>query len=572
MKTYSNKPIRRMDTRRLGVVVMIFLTVAAFTCLVLLPPQRQIVIAAAQQPGKSGHSAFELFAQVPVTDTATLTATSTETSTPIATETATATVTETATPTVTGTPPTETPTLTPTVTGTPPTPTATGTILPNITSNLTVTPGSVNRGGTLNFAIQVRNNGLAPASNVITTDVFTQNLLLMAANANTTQGTVTVDSNARKVTVLIGTLMPNQTVTVTIRAIVSSSAPESFESHVSILNYTFTGSPFTLFSNTVYYRIAVASTLPGTGGMELGNSAIQFVNGITYSQPPSEEGPPPQKPFLPALLAGLGLVLAGGLALLAGSRGRASASLWAGWFTRVGLILLAAGTLFSLAGFLPGDAPAHEAEVSEALFDSTTPTGEIINFSLTPEAGIIPWPDELETLPNYPIPTPSVPLQAGEDGELPDASPPTRLIIPVIGVDNIVKYVPYDGISWMIAGLKEEIAWMGGTSWPGLGSNTAMAGHVTLRDGSDGPFRNLADMASGDEVIVTTEKKMYIYKVRETLSVTDDQLSVVQPTDFTQLTLITCIDWNDTLKMYMKRLVVFADLMEAKPINSQASR
>jgi len=36
-------------------------------------------------------------------------------------------------------------------------------------------------------------------------------------------------------------------------------------------------------------------------------------------------------------------------------------------------------------------------------------------------------------------------------------------------MDTVVKYVPYDGLTWLIAGLQQEIAWMGDTSWPGLG-------------------------------------------------------------------------------------------------------
>ena len=132
------------------------------------------------------------------------------------------------------------------------------------------------------------------------------------------------------------------------------------------------------------------------------------------------------------------------------------------------------------------------------------------------------------------------------------------------------KYVPFDGQTWMIAGLKEEIAWMGDTSWPGLGGNTGLAGHVTLRDGSDGPFRNLVELVAGDEVVVYTEEKVYTYRVRETSLREDGDMSVIAVSDGSQITLITCAEWNKDLKMYLKRLIVFADLVGSRPINQNS--
>ncbi len=109
---------------------------------------------------------------------------------------------------------------------------------------------------------------------------------------------------------------------------------------------------------------------------------------------------------------------------------------------------------------------------------------------------------------------------------------------------------------------------MGDTSWPGLGGNTGLAGHVTLRDGSDGPFRNLTEVQAGDEVIVYTEEKVYTYLVSLVSLVAEDALDVIQPQTTSQVTLVTCADWNDDLKMYMKRLVVIADLQDSRPIHA----
>jgi LPXTG-site transpeptidase (sortase) family protein len=178
---------------------------------------------------------------------------------------------------------------------------------------------------------------------------------------------------------------------------------------------------------------------------------------------------------------------------------------------------------------------------------------------------ILPTPEVIETLPDYPVPTPEFTPTPGENGEEPDASAIERILIPALGVDTIVKYVPYDGFSWKIAGLHQEVAWMGETSWPGLGGNTALAGHITLRDGGNGPFRYLEDIIPGDQVTLFTEKNIYTYQVREQRVVAQTDLSVVRPTDGTQLTLITCAGWDQTLRYYQDRLVVVADLVKVEP-------
>ena len=126
-------------------------------------------------------------------------------------------------------------------------------------------------------------------------------------------------------------------------------------------------------------------------------------------------------------------------------------------------------------------------------------------------------------------------------------------------------YVPFKGITWLIAGLKDEIAWMGNTSWPGLGSNTGLAGHVTLKDGGDGPFKHLFDLASGEEVILHTEENIYTYQVREGVVVGAGDLTVTEPSDVSQLSLITCTGWDSRKREYQERLVVIAELVKVEP-------
>jgi LPXTG-site transpeptidase (sortase) family protein len=152
----------------------------------------------------------------------------------------------------------------------------------------------------------------------------------------------------------------------------------------------------------------------------------------------------------------------------------------------------------------------------------------------------------------------------GPDGGPPDASAVTRIVIPAISLDTVVKYVPFNGDTWLISGLKQEVAWMGDTSWPGLGGNTGLAGHVDLVDGSAGPFGDLKQLQTGDQVIIHTQQKVYTYRVSEQKVVPDTDLSVVAATTKPQITLITCTDWSTELRTYLQRLIVFAELVQVQ--------
>jgi sortase A len=133
-------------------------------------------------------------------------------------------------------------------------------------------------------------------------------------------------------------------------------------------------------------------------------------------------------------------------------------------------------------------------------------------------------------------------------------------------LDTEVKYVPYDGVTWMITGLRQEVAWMGNTSWPGLGGNTGLAGHVTVLGLGDGPFRHLDQLPNGELVFLYTENNIYTYQVRENKVTDEGDMSVTLPTNNPQISLITCVNWDQENRTYLNRLVVIADLVRTEPI------
>jgi LPXTG-site transpeptidase (sortase) family protein len=455
----------------------------------------------------------------------------------------------TSTPTVTGTPPTLTPTPTRTVTGTPPTPTVTGTVKPSPAISISITPSQAKLNGTFTLTIQAANNGTAPAVN---TNIYTTSFATyFGVTPSTTRGTASFSTSDRRVTVVVGTLNPGDSVKVTITLRVNSTATTNVTLSTYATVYGSYGSvTYTINSSSVTYVVQATSTLPGTGGL------------------PDE--PPPAGLYWPLILGAALLVVMGLAALGYSTWAKSHNPEWATWSLSTGLILCGVAVAFGLAAWGLNAYTAAQYRSLASIPGEASPTASPAGRFIPQDVGDTWLPGdatpEPETLPDYPIPTPTIQITPGPQDSQPDISPANRIVIPNLNLDTVVKYVPYDGLTWLIGGLKQEVAWMGNTSWPGLGSNTALAGHVTLRSGGDGPFRNLADLMVGDEVMIYTDQNIYTYRVREKQAVDSEDLSVVKPSNDPQITLITCTDWDLKQKIYLKRLIVYADQVEVKPL------
>ena len=330
-----------------------------------------------------------------------------------------------------------------------------------------------------------------------------------------------MNNSTRKVTVTFGTLNRNEEVTITIVARVNSSATvNSTVTNTAKLTYKFGGSTFTRNSNTVSFQILAVTTLPGTGGIEIRNAE-----------------PRQLKPSLVVFVsAGLLMILAM-TAFGYVYRTRGQQTEWTSWSIKMGSMLALAAMLFGISGWILLRYSGEKDANPLAQKSSVRSPLEKVHFLAESSPETLIWPgmnpqipgSELDKLPDFPIPTPTMLAPTEEAGA--DLSPVNRIIIPALALDTVVKYVPYDGLTWLIAGLHQEIAWMGDTSWPGLGGNTALAGHVTLRDGGNGPFRYLADLRYGDAIFVYTEDNIYEYMVNEQLNVEATDLAVIDPSD-----------------------------------------
>ena len=133
--------------------------------------------------------------------------------------------------------------------------------------------------------------------------------------------------------------------------------------------------------------------------------------------------------------------------------------------------------------------------------------------------------------------------------------PPTgnavaNIRIPKIGVDKIVVQGVGEGDLRKGPGHYPE------TPLPGEQGNAAIAGHRTTYGA---PFNRLDELSPGDEVLVTTVKGSFTYKVASSHVVKPDQVEVLDPTPTPTLTLTTC----NPKYSASQRLVVSADLVLA---------
>ena len=136
----------------------------------------------------------------------------------------------------------------------------------------------------------------------------------------------------------------------------------------------------------------------------------------------------------------------------------------------------------------------------------------------------------------------------------PSASgPPTRLVIPAIGVDTGMT-PPLDvvGGAWQVPSY--GAGYLAGSAWPGRAGNEAIAGH----DDADGAvFRRLGGLQAGDEVRVYAGARVYRYRVTALRVVPPTAADVLRPTRGATLTLITCAPYLvDTSRLIVRAALV----------------
>jgi sortase A len=103
--------------------------------------------------------------------------------------------------------------------------------------------------------------------------------------------------------------------------------------------------------------------------------------------------------------------------------------------------------------------------------------------------------------------------------------------------------------------LKKGVAQHIGSSDPGVSGNLVLSAH---NDIFGELFRDLDRLQPGDEIVVSTATREYVYRVTGLRIVEPTEVSVMEPTSNATITLISCYPYLiDT-----QRIVVFAVLTE----------
>lgn len=135
-----------------------------------------------------------------------------------------------------------------------------------------------------------------------------------------------------------------------------------------------------------------------------------------------------------------------------------------------------------------------------------------------------------------------------------------QVVIPTLKINTPLVSMPYSDVSWDLSTLGQDIAQLANIPNQTSLNNIVLAGHVTVRDGSNGPFRYLWRLNPGDQIILKDKDNIYTYAVREQVLVYPDDTSVLADSPDPQLTLITCTTWDEATLSYLRRRVIIADL------------
>lgn len=149
------------------------------------------------------------------------------------------------------------------------------------------------------------------------------------------------------------------------------------------------------------------------------------------------------------------------------------------------------------------------------------------------------------------------------------ASPTERKIfIPKIGVDAFIQTVgTTESGAVGIPTNYSDVAWFDGSAPIGGAGTALIVGHVDTRVLGPGVFRDLKGLAPGDDLYTSIEGRTAHFKVTGSKVYPEDTDRMAEIIGTKEgkghLNLITCTGkWNQAIKRYTERLVVFADLVE----------
>lgn len=220
---------------------------------------------------------------------------------------------------------------------------------------------------------------------------------------------------------------------------------------------------------------------------------------------------------------------------------------------------------------------------SSALGVTNTPVGQPTD---VPPTDVPPTATIAPTEPPAPTATPVIPTAKppshSDDADptrLPETgsgqavtafepAPLGKIILPSLGVTAPIYPIPWTGMDWDLDGLGQNAGWLvtsAGLNQPG---NKVIIGHLDLADRLPGPFFDLKEMKTGDQVVVQAGGMNTLYRVTGSTSVDSTDTQYVRADYPADLTLITCLrgSWDPSRQEYMQRLVVTLRQVVSEPV------
>lgn len=166
-------------------------------------------------------------------------------------------------------------------------------------------------------------------------------------------------------------------------------------------------------------------------------------------------------------------------------------------------------------------------------------------------------PTRLETLAPLALLPTIDPASTPQPTPVNDTARPV-LSIPTVGVSAPIIQLQIVDDTWGIFGLGMDVGHLIGTS-PLMGEgNIVLVGHVEMADGGPGVFAGVRNMKVGERIFVDWHGEQREYSLSMVREVSPDDVSVLYPTAWEQLTLITCSDYDFFSNRYLQRVVAIA--------------
>ena len=138
------------------------------------------------------------------------------------------------------------------------------------------------------------------------------------------------------------------------------------------------------------------------------------------------------------------------------------------------------------------------------------------------------------------------------------------LEIPALDVEMDIVGVPLVNGDWDVSWLGSQAGYLYGTAYPTWAGNSVLTAHVWNADNSAGPFYHLRDLQHGDQVFIHAYGQTYVYEVRSNALVSANNLRMLEHSDYSLVTLITCESFNEASGEYLYRRAVQAVLVSVE--------